>query len=270
MDASTRITVGGGRTMPVMGLGTWRLVNDTAETVADAVAAGYRLIDTASDYGSQPGIGAALQRVDVPREDLFVVTKIEETDEPVQGLVRDLSELGLGYADLTLIHRPPEEGAGVQLWDGLIRAQGEGLVRDIGVSNYPAALVDRLAEETGVMPAVNQVEWTPFGHDRGLRDHHRAAGIVLMAWSPLTRGERLGDGVLRDIARRHGKTPAQVLIRWNLQAGVVPIPKANRLDHCRENLDVLDFALDEAEIARLDALNAHWSALGALSYLAQG
>ena len=267
MDRSTRITLQGGRTMPVMGLGTWRLVNDTAETVADAIEAGYRMIDTSSDYGSQPGIGAALRRTEVPREEIFVVTKIEETDTPVEGVVRDLSEMGLGYADLTLIHRPPEEGAGEQLWEGLIRAQEEGLVRDIGVSNYPAALVDRLIRDSGVAPAVNQVEWTPFGHDPALLDHHTRAGIVLMAWSPLTRAERLDDPVLRDIARRHGKTPAQVLIRWNLETGTVPIPKANRLDHCRENLDVFDFALEPQEMARLAGLNRHWSALGALSYV---
>lgn len=268
MDASTRITLQGGRTMPVMGLGTWKLVNDTAETVADAVEAGYRMIDTSSDYGSQTGIGEALRRVAVPREEIFVVSKIEETDDPIRGVVRDLSEMGLGYADLTLIHRPPEEGAGEQLWEGLIRAQEEGLVRDIGVSNYSPALIDRLIRDTGIAPSVHQVEWTPFGHDPALLDHHTRAGIVVMAYSPLTRGERLDEGVLRDIARRHGKTAAQVLIRWNLETGTVPIPKANRIDHCRENLDVFDFALDPQEIARLDGLNRRWSALGALPYVA--
>lgn len=267
MDPTTRITLRSGWKMPVLGLGTWRLTNDTAETVDGAIEAGYRMIDTAVDYGSQAGIGAALAAERVPREELFVVTKIEETDEPVAGVVRDLGEMGLGYADLTLIHRPPEDGAGEQLWEGLMRAREEGLVRDIGVSNYPAGLIDRLAEATGEVPAVNQVEWTPFGHDDALLDHHREAGIVLMAYSPLTRAERLEDATLGEIARRHHRTPAQVLLRWSLQKGAVPVPKANRMDHCRENLDVFAFELEAADMERLDALNTHWSALGSLPYV---
>jgi len=253
--------------MPLLGLGTWQLVNDTAECVEGAIAAGYRMIDTAVDYGSQAGIGAALARSDVPREELFVVTKIEEADEPVAGVVRDLAEMGLGYADLTLIHRPPEDGVGEQLWEGLIRARDEGLVRDIGVSNYSAAQIDRLSEATGEVPAANQVEWTPFGHDNALLDHHRRAGVVLMAYSPLTRGERLEDATLGEIARRVHRTPAQVLLRWNMQRSAVPIPKANRMDHCCENLDVFDFALEPLDMARLDGLNTRWSALGSLPYV---
>jgi 2,5-diketo-D-gluconate reductase A len=253
--------------MPLMGLGTWQLTNDTAECVSGAIEAGYRMIDTAMDYGSQGGIGEALREGRLPREELFVVTKIEETDEPVAGVVRDLGEMGLGYADLTLIHRPPEDGVGEALWEGLMRARDEGLVRDIGVSNYSAAQIDRLAEATGEAPAVNQVEWTPFGHDDALLDHHSRAGIVLIAYSPLTRGERLEDAMLAEIARRVHRTPAQVLLRWSLQKSAVPIPKANRMDHCRENLDLFDFALEPQDMARLDALNTHWSALGALPYV---
>ena len=268
MDRTTRISLRSGHRMPILGLGTWKLTNDTAEAVEGALEAGYRMIDTAVDYGSQSGIGAALRVGRPPREEVFLVTKIEETDAPVDGVLRDLSEMGLPYADLTLIHRPPEDGVGEQLWDGLIRAREEGLVRDIGVSNYGAAQIDRLAEATGEIPAVNQVEWTPFGHDDALLDHHVRNGIVLMAYSPLTRGERLEDVTLMEIGRRHGKTPAQVMIRWNLQKGTVPIPKANRADHCRENLDVFNFELDPDEMARLDRLNDHWSALGALPYVA--
>jgi 2,5-diketo-D-gluconate reductase A len=196
------------------------------------------------------------------------VTKIEETDDPLGGVRRDLGEIGAEYADLTLIHRPPDEGAGEALWQGLIEAREAGLVRDIGVSNYPPALVDRLAEATGEVPAVNQVECTPFGHDDAFLDHHRDAGIVVMAYSPLTRGLRLDAWTLLEIGRFHGKTPAQVLLRWCLQKGVVPIPKANRMDHCRENLDIFDFEIDADRMARLDALNESWSALGSLSHLA--
>ena len=267
MDEMTRITLRSGHGMPVLGLGTWQLTNDTAECVDGAIEAGYRMIDTAVDYGSQAGIGAALRDGRLAREELFVVTKIEETDDPVEGVVRDLGEMELGYADLTLIHRPPEDGVGVALWEGLIRAREEGLVRDIGVSNYSAAQIDRLSEATGEVPAANQVEWTPFGHDDALLAHHRDRGIVLMAYSPLTRGERLGDATLAEIARRVHRTPAQVLLRWSLQKGAVPIPKANRMDHCRENLDLFDFTLEPQDMARLDALNTHWSALGTLPYV---
>jgi 2,5-diketo-D-gluconate reductase A len=267
MDRTTRITLRSGRGMPMLGLGTWKLTNDTAEAVEGALEAGYRLIDTSSDYGSQTGIGEALRRTSVPREEIFVTAKIEETDEPMEGVLRDLSEMGLGYADLVLIHRPPEDGAGEFLWEGLMRARDDGIVRDIGVSNYSAALVDRLTATTGEAPAVNQVEWTPFGHDDALLDHHRAAGIALMAYSPLTRGLRLDEPVLTEIGRRVGKTPAQVLLRWCLEKGVVAIPKANRMDHARENLDVFDMALGPEDMARLDALDTRWSALGELPYV---
>lgn len=270
MEPDTRIPLRTGREIPVLGLGTWELVNDTPETVEAALEAGYRMIDTATDYGSQPGIGRALAGGAVPRDRVYVVTKIEETDDPMEGARRDLGELGLDCADLTLLHRPPRDGtAGEALWEGLLRLREAGLARDVGVSNYGPAAIDRLTQATGEAPAVNQIEWTPFGHDPDLRDHHREAGIVLMAYSPLTRGERLGDVTLGEIARRHGRTPAQVLIRWSLQSGAVPIPKANRMDHCHENLDVFGFALEPADMARLDALNAHWSALGSLPYLGQ-
>jgi 2,5-diketo-D-gluconate reductase A len=267
MDMSTRITLRSGRAMPPLGLGTWKLTNDTAETVEGALEAGYRLIDTSSDYGSQAGIGAALRRTSVPREEIFVTAKIEETDDPLEGVLRDLGEMGLGYADLVLIHRPPEDGAGEYLWEGLIRARDEGLVRDIGVSNYAPALVDRLAAATGEVPAVNQVEWTPFGHDDALLDHHGEAGITVMAYSPLTRGLRLEDPVVTEIARRVRRTPAQVLLRWCIGKGVVPIPKANRMDHARENLDVFGITLAPEDMARLDALDTRWSALGELPYV---
>jgi 2,5-diketo-D-gluconate reductase A len=253
--------------MPVLGLGTLQFANDTVECIHGALEAGYRMIDTALGYGSQAGIGAAVRAGRVPREELFVVTKIEATDTPVAGIVRDLSEMGLGYADLTLIHRPPRDGMDEPLWEGLMRARDEGLVRDIGVSNYSARGIDRLTRASGEAPAVNQVEWTPFGHDAALAAHHRRAGIVLMACSPLTRGLRLDDPTLGEIARSVHKTPAQVLLRWSLQKSAVPIPKANRPDHCRENLDIFDFTLAPRDMRRLDALNAHWSALGSLPYV---
>ena len=268
MDRDSRIPLHTGRDMPVMGLGTWELTQDTAGVVEAAIAEGYRMIDTACDYGSQPGIGEAIERSDTPRAELFVVTKIEEDDDPYEGVRRDLGELRLDYADLTLIHRPPPSGSGEELWKGLIRAKQEGLVKDIGVSNYSAELVDALVAATGELPVVNQVEWSPFGHSGDLLRHHAERRVVIQAYSPLTRGRRLDDTALSGFAQRYGKTAAQILIRWNLQRGTVPLPKANRPAHFRENFDVCDFEIAEDDMAALDRLNVHYSALGDLPYVA--
>lgn len=253
--------------IPVLGLGTWKLTRDTAEVVRKAIECGYRMIDTASDYGSQTGIGEAIPRCGIDRSDLFVTTKIEEDDDAYQAVRRDLGELEIQYADLTLIHRPPDSGAGERLWNGLVRARTEGLVRDIGVSNYSAELIDELIDQTGEVPAVHQVEWSPFGHSDALKNHHEEHGIQLQAYSPLTRGERLDDPRLREIAGAHDRSPAQVLIRWNLQEGVIPLPKANSEDHFRENIDVFSFTLSGAEVERLNGMNEQYSALGTLPYI---
>jgi 2,5-diketo-D-gluconate reductase A len=260
MDRKSRINLASGRDMPIIGLGTRQLANDTAECIRAAVEAGYRLIDTAPDYGSTAGIGEGLRGASVPREEIFIVTHIGETDAPLDALVREVSEMGTRYVDLVLIRPPSAGGAGEHLWDSLIPARSKGLLRDIGVSHYPVALVERLAAAVGEMPAVNQVEWTPFRHDEALHAHHREAGIRLMACSPLGRGERLEEAALIDIARRCHRTPAQVLIRWAIQKGAVPVPKANRPDHARENLDVFDFEIGPQDMARLDGLAAEPSA----------
>jgi 2,5-diketo-D-gluconate reductase A len=253
--------------MPVLGLGTWQLTDDTAGTVAYALELGYPMIDTSRDYGTQSGIGEAVRRTGVAREAFYLVAKVEETDDAYAATLANLDELGLDYADLMLIHRSPDDGVGVALWEGLRQARREGLVRDIGVSNYSMEQIRALAAASGEVPAVNQVEWSPFGHSRALLDACRAQGIVIQAYSPLTRGTRLDDEVLAAIAVRHGKSPAQVLLRWNLRHGTVPLPKANRREHLEENIRVFDFALDDDELARLDAINEEYSSLGTLPYV---
>lgn len=267
MDASETIELRTGRRMPVLGLGTWQLTRETAATVQGAVEAGYRMIDTAVDYGTQPGIGEAVRRIELDRAELFVVTKVEEDDQAYDAVQRDLGEIGLDYADLTLIHRPPPSGAGEALWRELMRARDDGLVRDIGVSNYPGKLLDTLAEATGEMPAVNQIECSPFGFSDALLHHHRERNVVIQAYSPLTRGRRLDDERLARVAEKYGRTPAQILLRWSLQKGTVPIPKANRRAHYEENLAVFDFELADEEMSALDALNEHYSSLGTLPYV---
>ena len=267
MNENRSVSLHTGSTMPVLGLGTWQLTHGTAAAVEQALRLGYRLIDTSGDYGTQPGIGEALRRTDVDRDEIFVTTKVEEDDDAYEASRRNLDELGLDHVELMLIHRPPPSGAGIDLWEGLIRARNVGLARDIGVSNYTIEHMEELYRSSGEMPAVNQIEWSPFGWSRQMLQWCRENGVVIQAYSPLTRGKRLGDEALLDIAERHGKTPAQVLLRWNLQLGTVPVPKANRRAHQAENLDVFDFTLTDTDIAELDALNREASSLGELPYV---
>jgi 2,5-diketo-D-gluconate reductase A len=264
-DSTVRLP--SGHEMPVIGLGTWQLKHHTTDTVLQALEAGYRMIDTSGDYHTQRGIAEALRMFGAPRKSLFVVTKVEETDDAYEATKRNLAELKLDYADLVLVHRPPERGVGEVLWQELRRAKRDRLTRDIGVSNYSIEQIEELVYRTGELPAVNQIEWTPFGHSPRMLDFCHDNGIVIQAWSPLTRGQRFNDDKLANMAARYGRTPAQLLIRWNLQLGVVPLPKSNLIQHLRENLHVFDFEITPQDMARLRSLNEHYSALGELLYV---
>jgi 2,5-diketo-D-gluconate reductase A len=264
-DFSVRLL--SGNPMPMIGLGTWQLRHHTTETVLQALEAGYRLIDTSGDYHTQRGIGDAIRAYGAPRESLFVITKVEETDDAYEATKRNLAELKLDYADLVLVHRPPEQGVGEVLWQELRRAKRDRLARDIGVSNYSIEQIEELVYRTGELPVVNQIEWTPFGHSPRMLDFCHDNGIVIQAWSPLTRGNRINDDKLANMAARYGRTPAQLLIRWNLQLGVVPLPKSNLVQHLRDNLHVFDFEITQADMTKLRALNEHYSALDRLLYL---
>lgn len=268
MDASTTVRLRTGREMPVMGLGTWQLTDDTAGTVEHALELGYRMIDTAVDYGSQSGIGHALARTGIPRADIFLVAKVEEDDDAYTATRRYLDEMRQDHADLVLIHRPPADGIGAELWQGLARAREEGLTHEIGISNYSVDQMDRLIEVVGETPVVNQIEWTPFGWSPDVLAYCRERKIVIQGYSPLTRAERLDDPRLTAIAERYDRAPAQILLRWALHKLTVPLPKANDPDHLRENLGAFDFAIDDDDMTALDALNDRWSSLGAsLQYL---
>jgi diketogulonate reductase-like aldo/keto reductase len=266
LSPESRFILPSGSEMPLLGLGTWQLRHHTEELIADALEAGYRMIDTSGDYHTQRGIGAALRAAGIGRESVYVTTKIEADEDSFAALQRNLSELRLDYVDLALIHRPPAQGVGEQLWQGLRRAKRAGLARDIGVSNYPIEKIEELVYRTGELPAVNQIEWSPFGHSPGMLDFCRENDILIQAWSPLTRATRLGDDKVATMAARYGKTPAQLLLRWNLQLGVVPLPKANNIRHLRDNLNVFDFDVSPVDIARLNGLNEHYSSLEKLSY----
>lgn len=253
--------------MPILGLGTWQLRTDTAGTLLYAMELGYRLIDTSSDYRTQPGVGEAIKNAAIDRDKLYITTKVEETDDSYARTKSNLKELGLDYVDLMLIHRPPYIGAGEELWEGLITAKKEGLVRDIGVSNYSIPLIDELIEKSNEIPAVNQIEWSPFGHSQEMWDYCSEKGIVIQAYSPLTRTKRLGDQTLKQVAEKYDKSPAQIVIRWNLQFGTVPIPKANQRQHLAEDLNVFDFEIDAEDMVPLNDLNEHYSSLGYLPYV---
>lgn len=265
MDTQSTIALRTGARMPLLALGTWELTDDTAGTVAHALDIGYRMIDTACDYGSQRGIGEAIRRRG-KRDDVYLVTKVEETDDAYQATKKYLAEIGVDSADLVLIHRPPDEGVGEELWAGLERARKEGLAKDIGVSNYSIEQMQALARATGEMPVVNQIEWSPFGHSTAVYDFCKNNDIVIQAYSPLTRTERLDDRRLKAIAAGYQRTPAQILIRWNLQLGIVPLPKANQKRHLEENIDVFEFEIADEDMSAPGGLNERYSSLGFLPY----
>jgi len=256
-----------GNRMPLLGLGTWQLNSHTVEAVSSALEQGFRMIDTAADYHTQRGIGDAIKACGFERDAVYVVTKVEPDEDAYAATRKNLAQLRLNYVDLVLIHRPPQHGAGELSWQGLRRAKREGLVHDIGVSSYSIDCIEELVYRTGEMPAVNQVEWSPFGHSPRMLDFCRDNEIVIQAWSPLTRATRLNDDKVATMAARYGKTPAQLLIRWNLQLGVVPLPKANHAQHQRENLNVFDFEISTTDMTKLNGLNEHYSAVENLRYL---
>lgn len=266
MNKDSTLKLLSGNEIPVMGMGTWQLEN-TADIVSYALELGYPMIDTASDYNTQPGINEGIKKSNINRSDLYISTKVEEKDDAYERTKSNLEELGVDYIDLEIIHRPPPSGAGEELWEGLIKAKSEGLVKDIGVSNYSSELIDRLIESSNEVPVVDQIEWSPYGHSDDHLEYCRSKGIIIQAYSPLTRAKKLDDEDCVECARRYGRSPAQILIRWNLQRGTVPLPKANKREHLEQNLDVFDFELSDEDMEKLNSLNEHYSSLGKLPYI---
>lgn len=246
-----------GAAMPLLGLGTWQLRGSAArQAVLWALEAGYRHADTATMYGNEREIGAALRESGLPREEVFLTTKLPpgQAGNEAATLRASLDALGVDSVDLWLIHWPPG-GAGVPVWEAFLELQAQGLARSIGVSNYSPAQVDELVQATGSAPAVNQVEWSPFLHDPARLDHSRARGVVLEGYSPF-KSARLDDPVLADLATRHAKTPAQVIVRWHVQHGIVVIPKSSRRERIETNADVWDFELPAEDMDRIDRLGS--------------
>ncbi len=252
-----------GAAMPRLGLGTWPLDDaGAAATVAAAVEMGYRLVDTAEAYGNERGVGAGLRASGVPRDELFVTTKFDLRWHGVD-LVREALEgscerLGLDHVDLLLIHWPnPAADRYVQAWEGLVRLLADGRVRAVGTSNFKPAHLDRVIAATGTAPDVNQIELSPAVTRDAARAYDTAHGIVTESWSPIGGAGTgvLKEPVVRELAERHGRTPAQVVLRWHVQLGLVAVPKSSDPDRLRQNLEVFDFALTDEEMARVSALD---------------
>lgn len=246
--------------MPMLGLGVYQSPPGatTRQAVLAAIEAGYRHIDTAALYGNEADVGAAVKACGLPREQLFVTTKLWNSDhghkQALQACELSLRTLGLEQIDLYLIHWPVSGLRGAS-WQALEQLYAEGKVRAIGVSNYTVKHLKELLKSCQVKPMVNQVEFHPFLYQRELLAFCREQGIQLQAYSPLTRGERLGDPRVTALAARYGKTPAQILIKWCLQHGVVCLPKSIHTDRIRQNAEVFDFELGAADMALLDSCN---------------
>jgi 2,5-diketo-D-gluconate reductase A len=245
-----------GEPMPLLGLGVWQLRNgaDTERAVRWALEAGYRHIDTARLYANEESVGAGLRQSGVPREEVFVATKFHPRDpDPERAVEESLKLLGLDYVDLYLVHWPT--GDPRRHWGAFERIAGRGLARAVGVSNYSAGQLAAVLAAADVPPAVNQVEFSPFQYRRRLLDACESAGVVLEAYSPLTRGNDLRNRTVAEVAERTGRTPAQVLLRWAVQRGVPVIPKSGNAERIRENAAIFDFTLSERDVAALDALD---------------
>ena len=251
-------TLNDGTTIPAIGLGTWPMDDAQAEqAVRGALELGYRLVDTATNYRNETGVGLGVARSGVPHEEIVVTTKLPGRhhgyEETLASFEESRRRLGLEYVDLYLIHWPlPRVDKYVDSWKAMLKLREEGLVRSVGVSNFTAAHIERLEKETGVLPSVNQIELHPFFPQEELRAFHTAKGILTESWSPLGRSTRLlDDPIIVSVAEAHGVTPGQAVLRWHTQLGAIPIPKSSHPDRQRENLTVFDFDLGPAQLTAL-------------------
>lgn len=254
-------TLNDGSTLPAIGFGTYPLRGDDGvAAIRGAIEAGYRLIDTAVNYENEREVGEAIRQSGVPREELQVASKIpgrhHAYDDAVASTHASLERLGLDYLDLHLVHWPnPSVGKYPEAWQALVDLREQGLVRSIGVSNFTAEHLERIIDETGVTPAVNQIELHPYFPQSVMRDVNEQYGIRTESWSPLGKRQApFAEAPVADAAERYGVTPGQVILRWQVQLGAIPIPKSATPERQRQNLDVFDFELTDDEVAAITAL----------------
>jgi diketogulonate reductase-like aldo/keto reductase len=254
-DGRTRVLADGGR-LPMLGLGVWQVPNGpvTVNAVRWALELDYRHIDTAQVYGNEESVGRALRESGVPREDVFLTTKFYPGHrDPVAEAEHSLRRLGVDQVDLYLVHWP--QRGPTWAWPGMERARERGLTRSIGVSNFSVRDLDKVARAGSVVPAVNQIQFSPFWYRRALHEECARLGVAPEAYSPLGTGRHLSHPAIRQLAQRIGRTPAQVLLRWCLQHGLPAIPKSTHRERIEENAQIFDFALSAEDMAALDALD---------------
>lgn len=264
LDPQAHVALNDGRRMPQLGLGVWQTpADDAARVVKWAVAAGYRAVDTAAIYRNEDGVGEGL----AGHDDVFLTTKVwnvdQGYDETLRAYEASARRLRREVVDLYLIHwRAPQRGRFVETWKALVALRRDGRARSIGVSNFTADHLERIIGETGVVPALNQLELHPRFQQRGLRAVHERHGIRTQSWSPLGQGKLLAEPALADLGRKHGKTAAQVVIRWHLDSGLIVIPKTVDEGRLKENIDVFDFKLDEGDMRTIAALDTPGGRIG--------
>lgn len=259
MNQDRTITLNNGIKMPVIGLGVWQAGSGTEQAVLWALEAGYRLIDTAMIYGNETEVGSAIKKSDIQREEIFVTTKLWRSDfgyeSALLAIDESLNRLGMSYVDLYLIHWPDADyDIRSETWNAMEEIYHSGKAKSIGVSNYSVELLQEMKEYAGVVAAVNQVEFHPFDYKNELMDYCHENGIALEAYSPLMRGHNLNDPRITAIAQNHGKSNAQVVLRWSIQHGNIVIPKSVHRERIIENINIFDFKLSEGEMKGLDNL----------------
>ena len=252
------VALNDGTSIPQFGLGVYKVpADDTAALVAAALEMGYRHVDTAQQYGNEAGVGQGLRDSGVPREDVWITTKLDDSahshDGAIAALDGSLERLGTDYVDLFLIHRPgPDDD--VETWRGLERLRADGRVRSVGLSNFDRRQIDHLVEHTGLVPSVNQIRVNPRTPHRAMQRYHRRRGIATESWGPLREGRLVEHPTARKVAARVGRTPAQVVLRWHLQQGIIVFPKSANPQRLRENLDVADFELSRRDMAAISRM----------------
>ncbi len=263
MSSTTTISLNDSNAIPQLGLGVWKADGgqEVEQAVLHALSAGYRLIDTAMVYQNEDGVGRAIAQSGIDRQELFITTKLWNSDQGADkvrpALLASLERLKLDYVDLYLIHWPmPARGLYVETWKELIKLQSEGLIKTIGVSNFNIEHLEELKKHTSVLPAVNQVELHPYFQQRELREYCHANSIRVESWSPIggSTGDLLNNDTLQELAAKYGKSPAQVVIRWHLQHGLIVIPKSTNQSRIQENIDVFDFELSSEHMVLIDSL----------------
>lgn len=265
MNDIPTVTLNDGVTMPQFGLGVWQAKSgdETRSAVRHAITNGYRLIDTAAVYQNEESVGHGISDSGISRDELFITTKLWNSDQGAENvrpaLTASLERLGISYVDLYLIHWPtPERDLYVDTWREFERMKDEGLVRSIGVSNFRIDDLERLKAETGTVPSVNQIELHPYFPQLELREYADRHGIRIESWSPIggSKGDLLADETLERLAGKYHKTPAQIVIRWHIQHGLIVIPKSVRPERIQENIDVFDFELSPEDMAIIDGMDA--------------